>query len=1236
MGKWFFKTYQFLQKNRAGSLIVLLILLTALGFLVSKIRFEEDISKLIPTNSENKELQKVLKTVNFTDKIIVNIQRKENGSVEDLLQYASNFVDSAENNSSKYIKNIRGRVKDNDLLRTMDFVYNNLPIFLEQSDYKSISEKLEKDSISAITESNYRTLISPSGIVSKDIILKDPLGLSFIGLRKLRQLGVAENFILKDGFLVSTDEKNILLFISPRFSSSETAENSKFSEQLYALQNKLDQKFSGKVGSEYFGAALIAVANAKQIKSDIQFTVGIAFTLLILVFIFFYRKLYVPLILFIPTLFGGLLAVAFLYLLRNEISAISLGIGSVLLGVTLDYSLHILTHIRNNETLESLYKDVTEPILMSSLTTALAFLCLLFLNSQALQDLGIFAAISVMGASIFALFFIPLVYKNPLTRKLQITVLDKVADYKFHKNKWLLIILAVLLFISAFTYNRVNFDKDISKLNYEPKEIKEAMNHLDELTDISSKSLYLATYGKSVEGTLQLNDSIFEKLQQLKTEGKINSFSSIGALVHSQKEQREKINTWNQFWNSSRIDSAKNNLIESGAKIGFKPTTFDRFYTFLHKDFEPLKPEDYQKIPSMLLEDYITTEADFTTITTLVKLNDDNAQEIRQSFKGTPNTMVIDRQEMNETFLGNLKNDFNHLIGYCLIAVLLILFLFFRSVSLTFITAAPIFLTWFLTIGVMGIFHIEFNIFNIIISTFIFGLGIDYSIFMTKGLLKELQTGEKVMATHKTSIMLSVLTTILGVGVLVFAKHPALYSISIVSIIGIFSAMFTSFTVQPLLFTLFIGSKNKRPITLRMFLHSVFSFGYFGLGGILLSLYSITLMPLIPISKKIKMGWFHKVISKYMKSVLYTNPFVKKTIINKQGEDFSKPAVIIANHTSFLDILAMGMLHPKICFLVNDWVYKSPVFGKAVQRADFYPVSSGIENSLAHLQKKVDQGYSLMAFPEGTRSNTHKMKRFHKGAFYLAEQFNLDVLPVLIHGNSEVLPKGSFIIKDGSITLEILPRIQAGDNSFGSNDRQRTKIIGGFFKAEFVKLREKIEGPKYFHRIVLEEYRYKGDSLFGTVKNDLKEYAEMYFKIISELPKRERILHLSTDFGQLDFLLALDGPDRKIFSFIEDESVRNILQNSYITNQYHQLHFTDSLEKSLLENVGILIISSKESIEILEGYLSGNSIKTIFLLKDVASLKSEIFSTFGFQNVYRDNNLSIFKHEENKDHEGKV
>ena len=97
-----------------------------------------------------------------------------------------------------------------------------------------------------------------------------------------------------------------------------------------------------------------------------------------------------------------------------------------------------------------------------------------------------------------------------------------------------------------------------------------------------------------------------------------------------------------------------------------------------------------------------------------------------------------------------------------------------------------------------------------------------------------------------------------------------------------------------------------------------------------------------------------------MKSVLYTNPFVKKEVINNNQEDFQKPAIIIANHTSVLDILAVGMLSPRTIYLVSDWVYNSPIFGGAVRKAGFYPVSEGLEGGVEHLRKKIEEGYSLI------------------------------------------------------------------------------------------------------------------------------------------------------------------------------------------------------------------------------------------------------------------------------------
>lgn len=1176
MGSFFLRAYDIIAKKRWFALLCLLGIVGALLGIARQIEFDDDISSLIPANEETQRTLQVLKSIAFTDKIVVNIRKGKTGTVDDLTRYATEFLDSVESSQGEFIKNIQGRVASEDVPKTLDLVYENLPLFLEASDYELIQRKLSSDSISKITAENYRTLISPTGIVAKQSIIRDPLGLSFIALKKLRQLGFGEGFKLKDGFLLNAEEENILLFITPKFGSGETNKNLPFSEALYAVQDALNAKYNQKVRSEYFGAALSAVSNAKQIERDIKFTVGIALTLLIILLIVFYRKLILPLILFAPTLFGGLLAIALLCLIRDTISALSLGIGAVLLGVTLDYGLHILTHIRNGEHMKSLFKEVAPSVLISSLTTASAFLCLLFLDSQALQDLGIFAAVSVLGASVFALLFIPQVYKGKKALTAPKTILDRWASFEWHKSKWAIAVLAVLFVTSVFTYSEVVFDQDIAKLNYETQDLLDARERLEKLTDIGSKSLYLSTYGKNLQEVLRRNDSLFLQLEQLKEADNIVSFGSVGTLVKSNRTQQQKIEKWQQFWDASKIDSLKNNLIESGSELGFKPTTFSQFYSLLDTDFKPLQGSEIGAIQSFSIDDYMVEDKNGVTITSLVKVDDAKIDDIRKQFESVPNTLLIDRKNVNETFLGNLKNDFNRLLGYSLIVVLLMLFLFYRSFTLTLITSIPIFVTWFLTVGIMGLLHIEFNIFNIIICSFIFGLGVDYSIFMTNGLLTEYRTGEKTLNTHKTSIILSVITTIAGVGVLVFAKHPVLYTISVVSLIGIGCALFVAFTLQPLLFRLFLGDTRKRPIRPRVLIHSLLSFAYFDLGGVLLSVYSWFVLKLNPRARMKKQLRLHKVTSKFMKSVLYSNPFVSKKIINTHNETFEKPAMMIANHTSFLDILAMGMLHPKCIYLVKDHVYNSKTVGYAARLHGAYPVSGGIEGGEAFLKQKLSQGFSIIAFPEGTRSATNKIGRFHKGAFYLAERLGLEILPIMIHGGSEVSPKGSFIINDGSMTVEILPRIAVDDTRFATTYSKRPKEIGQYFRSEFKRLRQQVEGPKYWHKLILENYRFKGDALYRAVKTDLKNNAVSYKNLLEYIGDTDTIVHISQDFGQLDLLLALDAIDRKIITYLENQEVRSILRNNYLTHKYSKLTVVDSVKEALDRSANLLIINLED------------------------------------------------------------
>lgn len=151
-------------------------------------------------------------------------------------------------------------------------------------------------------------------------------------------------------------------------------------------------------------------------------------------------------------------------------------------------------------------------------------------------------------------------------------------------------------------------------------------------------------------------------------------------------------------------------------------------------------------------------------------------------------------------------------------------------------------------------------------------------------------------------------------------------------------------------------------------------------------------------------------------------PGVRCTV-DRGGETFDRPAVIICNHQSHLDLMLMLSQTPKMIVLTNDWVWNSPFFGKVLQNADYYPVSMGIDSMLPKLKDLVERGYSIAVYPEGTRSKDCRIGRFHKGAFHIASALKLDILPFVEYGAGKVLPKGGKYLRKGDIRLQINKRI---------------------------------------------------------------------------------------------------------------------------------------------------------------------------------------------------------------------
>jgi len=137
----------------------------------------------------------------------------------------------------------------------------------------------------------------------------------------------------------------------------------------------------------------------------------------------------------------------------------------------------------------------------------------------------------------------------------------------------------------------------------------------------------------------------------------------------------------------------------------------------------------------------------------------------------------------------------------------------------------------------------------------------------------------------------------------------------------------------------------------------------------------------------------------------------------------SKPYVVVANHASALDLYTIGALgFDNVVYITKGWVFKIPFFHFVMDRAGYLDAEkTPPEEMLSRCQKAVENGCSIVLFPQGSRKNPQA--RFKSGAFYLAEKLNLPVVPVAIAGTQIMLPAGAKCIKAAKIVLKSFPEV---------------------------------------------------------------------------------------------------------------------------------------------------------------------------------------------------------------------
>lgn len=148
----------------------------------------------------------------------------------------------------------------------------------------------------------------------------------------------------------------------------------------------------------------------------------------------------------------------------------------------------------------------------------------------------------------------------------------------------------------------------------------------------------------------------------------------------------------------------------------------------------------------------------------------------------------------------------------------------------------------------------------------------------------------------------------------------------------------------------------------------------------------------------------------------------------RENLDHKTSYVFLANHQGAFDIfLIYGFLGRNFKWMMKQSLRKIPFVGKACASAGFIFVDRSsprmIYKTIKHAEKVLTDGTSLMVFPEGRRTFTGHMNEFKKGAFFIADQLQLPVVPMTINGSFDVLPRTGKLLSRYPLTLTIHPPI---------------------------------------------------------------------------------------------------------------------------------------------------------------------------------------------------------------------
>lgn len=638
-----------------------------------------------------------------------------------------------------------------------------------------------------------RDLMTPLSMMVDNAVARDPLDQRSLLLQRLESLAPQLDLDTTSGRLMSRDRQHALLVVEPR----ERALDVQAAQEALRLIRSLAPP---EARTLIFGPHVFASSSARSIRRDVHVTLLTSVLAVVLLFAFVLRRVSDVWLATLPVGVGALWALGLLGGLGQGLHGITLGFGAVMLGIGIDYGVHIIVHFRDRrarmasetvqESMQVVLRSVGPSVLMGALTTLVAFVTMLLSGTQALHEMVLFCGLGLAGAFLFAVLVLPPLLEAvgggsaPLKAGPQPALLGPQRSLRI----WPLAVVAGLSLVALLGVPKVRFDGDIRKLDYQPPEVRAVEAEIFERYAPPVHPTLVVLRGKDEQEVLRRTERAVTLLQQGQAAGQLEGISAVTTLIPSIRTQRAHL---------AAVDSGLEARLQKEApEYGLRPAFFEPFYRDLAAAragvIQPLAPGDLAGTPfepwlARSLKRDPTGVASSVVVHTgragrgAVSLSPQLADNLR-----IMGATVVSGAELAARALVSVKDAVLRLSGLSLLAVGWLLLLYYRRPGRALLALLPAALGLAWTAGAMGLFGISINIVSVGAFALVSGVGVDYGIFVTDALVSP--EAEAWPATLR-SVRLAAGTTLLGFASLLLADSPVMWSLGFAVSVGVLASL---------------------------------------------------------------------------------------------------------------------------------------------------------------------------------------------------------------------------------------------------------------------------------------------------------------------------------------------------------------------------------------------------------------------------------------------------------------